>query len=465
MVDNEYINRLAQERAKKQAETNKNSAKSIAKGFAQGGPFGAAIAAFNAKKAQGKAIRQSAEEMNKAMLEDDGLEAAQSITKNQQQPNDIAQQNSIQEVQNQEQQFPTNLDEFKNSLVNVGWDNNTINSAMNGLNLGNKEMADYINAYNQNAQQGQQIRIPSTPEEIALAKQGQFNTQFGNTEKVNDQRKLIDKLISGAKDFNAGYIENRDNAYSPENLQRDDSKNKMNRLGEAFGTATRMAGNPVLQGIIAGAMAKSNGAGITDSIAQGVSQAQKRAASNNYQKMLSAYGIDVPYSPFSNISSSDYNSMFNSWRQNAMDKFNQDLNTKKYEEQVRKNDEYIKNNEYNRDYKERKLQSDNSYRERKLKADNYYKGEALKVSKQKAAAYVQKLKNSGNKNNNNAEMGKDLAVIYKVINDKNITEEDRQRAISDFMITHNKDPYKLLAKQSIPDDNDDKDDITKGLVR
>ena len=118
--------------------------------------------------------------------------------------------------------FPTTKSAFSNSLKNVGWDDKTINSALNGLNLGNKEMSDYINAYNQTAADGQQIIIPKTQEEIEKARMladGINPQQQGNVQTTEQVKQgLLDKFINGITDFSRGYQENRNNGFSPENL-------------------------------------------------------------------------------------------------------------------------------------------------------------------------------------------------------------------------------------------------------
>ena len=118
--------------------------------------------------------------------------------------------------------FPTTKSAFSNSLKNVGWDDKTINSALNGLNLGNKEMSDYINAYNQTAADGQQITIPKTQEEIEKARMladGINPQQQGNVQTTEQVKQgLLDKFINGITDFSRGYQENRNTAFNPNNL-------------------------------------------------------------------------------------------------------------------------------------------------------------------------------------------------------------------------------------------------------
>ena len=69
MNHQEYINELARQSAQKQANLNKKAAANIVKGFAQGGPVGAIVAGVKAAREKGKNLRNSAKEMDSAMLE------------------------------------------------------------------------------------------------------------------------------------------------------------------------------------------------------------------------------------------------------------------------------------------------------------------------------------------------------------------------------------------------------------
>ena len=272
--------------------------------------------------------------------------------------------------------FPTTKSAFSNSLKNVGWDDKTINSALNGLNLGNKEMSDYINAYNQTAADGQQIIIPKTQEEIEKARMladGINPQQQGNVQTTEQVKQgLLDKFINGITDFSRGYQENRNTAFSPENLKADKfadtrtipnetlvnyqnnlrnqgidenivnavaqgknsgnkdianwinnnqeayqpqtetvykDKSKMGRFGEAVGTISRIAHNPATQAIVAGGLSTA----LTGNPLYGAGMAYKfgnqRQMSNIYQDVLAKNGVDVDTGLFGNITSSDMNAL------------------------------------------------------------------------------------------------------------------------------------------------------------
>lgn len=212
---------------------------------AAGGPIGALIALAvmalagghrKAAKKSGKqlmnATNQMAEQENE--LSDQHLQQIQQDTANlQQQANNAIAQGiptggaaSIQNPDGVISEFPLTKEQFAQSLKNVGWDDKTINSALNGLNLGNKEMSDYINAYNQTATNGQAITIPHTEQEIAAAQalaSGEKPVAQQGGIATNEQVKqgILDKLASGMADFSRGYNENRNNGFKPENLTND----------------------------------------------------------------------------------------------------------------------------------------------------------------------------------------------------------------------------------------------------
>lgn len=125
------------------------------------------------------------------------------------------------------------IDGLSNEMAGQGYTPQQQMQAMQGLNGGNKNIANLIQKYN--------VNVPQNPNEVALAQQGLFNqdgtrtiptqegqvtetvqpdnVQLDNTENV--KQGLLSKLMSGIGDFAQGYQENRNNAFSPENLNRD----------------------------------------------------------------------------------------------------------------------------------------------------------------------------------------------------------------------------------------------------
>ena len=244
MNHQEYINELARQSAQKQASLNKKAAKNIVKGFAQGGPIGAIIEGVKAAKEKGKNLRNSAKEMDSAMLEQGKLaneelmnESDNQLAQNQQAMQDVVNNSNIQgtmpggasnvfngNVQPNPIQDPISL--YQDSLRQQGFSDDVVNGVRQGLNSGHKEIDQWIQQYNNGAGRKNPINIPQTEEEIAAARAGSFNTPIQNggvaTESTEDKVKqgILDKFIDGITDLSKGYNENKNTAFNPENLRR-----------------------------------------------------------------------------------------------------------------------------------------------------------------------------------------------------------------------------------------------------
>ena len=294
---------------------NTDTAGKVASGFAEGGLIGALAAAAESSKerrktamrnseAIGKVTMQNAERQNQALMND--LDVPNTTLNYN--PNNYNYNNTVggaAPVTAPDVQQLTPIQEYQNALRQQGYSDDVINGVPQGLNSGYKEIDDWIRQYNEGSGRNNPINIPQTEEEIAAARAGNFNvpTQTASTEE-NIKRGLLDKFISGISDFSRGYQENRNTKFAPENLQRDDSKSKMNRLGEAVGTIGRVTQNPFVQGALA--TAASAAMGNPFALAQGYKFANQRAMSDVYANILKQYGVNVPDTgAFGNISGSD----------------------------------------------------------------------------------------------------------------------------------------------------------------
>lgn len=253
--------------------------------------------------------------------------------------------------------------QYQDYLKQNGYADNVVNGVSQGLNSGDKDIADWINQYNNGADgQKNPIRIPKTAEEIELAKQGQFNvpTQVGGlTANTTNNKNFIDSLASGLGDFQKGFQENKENAFKPENMISDDSKSTMNKIGEGVGTVARVLEKPATQAIIAGTLSAMNGNGIVPAIADGYKMGTQRARSNMYQDALRKNGVDIDTGVLGNITSNDMNALLTPQykeadRKLAEAKLNQqilyqnalmDRYQKELEEKVRHNQETEKTNQ------------------------------------------------------------------------------------------------------------------------
>ena len=113
-------------------------------------------------------------------------------------------------------------------------------------------------------------------------------------QQTDEQMKqgVFDKLANGLGDFLIGYKENRENGFEPNNLRPVENKGFMQRVGEGVGTLTRMAHNPVTQGLVAGGLSTA----LTGNPLYGLGMANKFANnkmnSNLYQQILKNQGVN-----------------------------------------------------------------------------------------------------------------------------------------------------------------------------
>lgn len=380
--------------------------------------------------------------------------------------------------------FPTTKDQFTQSLKNVGWDDLTINSALNGLNLGNKEMSDYINAYNQTAADGQAITIPQTDEEIAAARalaNGQQQGQVQTTEEIKNG--ILDKFINGITDFSRGYNENRNTAFNPNNLAQKQfqetvtkpnqiladyqqsllnkgydnnivnavaqgknsgnkeiadwisknpdafqpqtetkyyDKSKMGRFGEAFGTVGRAVQTPAVQALIAGGLSTA----LTGNPLYGLGMAQKfgnaRAMSNIYQDVLAKQGIETNPGMFGQISHRDMDAIMTP-----------ELKKIYYQSLA--------------DWRTQKLINDKDYKDQKLEIDKQ-NADSRAVSAGAAATRADKYNGGAGRSNkpeNHPDWNDDLAGFTTIYTDPRYASKANEAKIR-FMAKHGVDPMKYI---------------------
>lgn len=184
------------------------------------------------------------------------------------------------------------IEAYKDTLRQQGLSDEIVNGVEQGLNYGNQNIAQWQEQYNNGAGRNNPIRIPKTEEEVALARQGQFNVpaQQGN---VTTQPTLIDKIANGLNDIKQGYQENLNNGFAPENLQSNQNKNTMNRIGEFAGTVNRVSRNPIVQGLVGGALSTALTGNPMFGAMVGTGMANAKQMSQIYQNALKKHGVDV----------------------------------------------------------------------------------------------------------------------------------------------------------------------------
>lgn len=163
-----------------------------------------------------------------------------------------------------------------------------------------------------------------------------------DTQQTGEEMKqgIFNKLANGLGDFINGYKENRTQGFTPENLQADEAKGTMQRIGEGFGTAARLAHNPIMQGVIAGGLSTA----LTGNPLYGLGMAHKftnnRMNSDLYKNVLEQQGVDTSISN-GTISSSDLSRLL------VAKKFQNNFLTRKDYDRMRLENGLISIDEYN----------------------------------------------------------------------------------------------------------------------
>ena len=167
----------------------------------------------------------------------------------------------------------------------LGGTEDQVNGIAQGLNFGNKDYASIVDEA--------QIRKPSTPEEIELAKQGKFNTPeqpVVTSEGVAMEPSVRERISGNVKNyFNQladGYKENSENSFSLSNLLANPEKTVLHRVGEGLGTGRRLIANPALQGLVAGTIKGINTGDWGTGLEYGVNWASDKAKADSYNKMI-----------------------------------------------------------------------------------------------------------------------------------------------------------------------------------
>lgn len=417
---------------------------SAASGAAAAGPIGAlvglgimALQGSNRKRAKqsGQALLNQTNQIVNQESEA-ALNQAQQNTAALQQQSENALANGIMTggaapMQSEQQYDP--IAEYQDYLRQSGYSDDVINGVPQGLNSGNKDIADWIAQYNQGAAgQKNPINVPQTPEEIAAAQAGTFNNpvQMGGvnqTQSVKDT--LLSKFANGLSDFAKGYQENKTTAFAPENLQANNSKGKMTRAGEALGTIARISQNPTVQGLIAGGLSTALTGNPLYGLGQGYKFANNRQMSNIYQKALQDQGVNVDTGMFGNVGNADFNSLmtpqYKQW-ENELKKIYYDT-LADYRAGMLKNAE--KKTEIDANYKQNKLEID-----RKNAQSNAIR--ANKVGSGRSSSKTPKPQD-------NPEWASDLSDFSRIITDPRfVSKSDEAKAR--FIKKYGVDPMKYI---------------------
>ena len=321
-----------------------------------------------------------------------------------------------------QQQTPSNYDLLANDMKQGGYTDEQIQSAQQGLNGGNKDIAAMIDKYS--------IAKPTTDEDIALAQQGGFNNQGALTGGAATTKKTI-----------------------------------MNRLGEAVGTGRRLMANPWVQAGIAAAISKADGGDIGDMAQAAYKYGTAKAMSDQYYKqlhpdakampVLNTYGVDdykaKAYNDFNQgrtvMSRRDLIKLQNP---TMSDQDIEDLITKsgingdemvsikgyetveKAKNNTRKTDLQEDKNKWQRDQGQQKIGiQQQRVNNTKINSDRNYQ---LKLK-----TAQDKISKSNLKEQTKQELNRNLAKYSTIINDPNRSDEDKAKARQGMINTYGKD--------------------------
>lgn len=303
-------------------------------GLALGGPIGAlvtlgAMAAMGTHRKASKKSGQSLLNTTTQMAQGSNMEAEQNLAQTQKNSQNLQNQT----VQNLGQGVVTGsaapietydpLNYYQNYLRENGYSDDVVNGVPQGLNYGNKEVADWINQYNAGAGKDNPINIPQTPDEIAAARAGTFNNspitgEVSQIQTIKDS--LINKFANGLGDFAKGYTENKTTPFAPNNIKADSTKSKMQRVGEAFGTTARLAQNPAVQALVAGGLSTALTGNPLYGIGMATKFANQRQKTNLYQEALQNQGTNTDVGAFGTLNNTDFSALMGPQYKDAANK-------------------------------------------------------------------------------------------------------------------------------------------------
>lgn len=159
-----------------------------------------------------------------------------------------------------------------------GISDEAIQGVSQGLNSGNKELAQFIT--------DNKINTPKTTEEIALAKEGKFNDYTPVASTISENPRVGGAL----RDIAGGYNENLNNAISLDNFGQNETpdgrkKGFAYRLGEGLGSISRFAQSPLGRGLIVGGLVGATGGDALPMLAYGAGTTMQNQASRMNDKL------------------------------------------------------------------------------------------------------------------------------------------------------------------------------------
>lgn len=223
-----------------------------------------------------------------------------------------------------------------------GLPENIIVGAGQGLNSGNKDVATFIDNNN--------IRKPHTDEEIALAKEGKFNS-YAPIQATVSENPRVGGLLN---DIASGYRENRNTPFSIQNLEPNKNKGIGYRIGEGLGSAVRFGESPAGRALLVGGILGATGGDALQSITYGTSTGMQNQANRMNDKIYRNDLINTQQQALKN--SPEFNKLSEAEQKQILDQLHTDsnymglskketkgLNTEQYRAKLREKQTNMKN--------------------------------------------------------------------------------------------------------------------------
>lgn len=223
-----------------------------------------------------------------------------------------------------------------------GLPENIIVGAGQGLNSGNKDVATFIDNNN--------IRKPHTDEEIALAKEGKFNS-YAPIQATVSENPRVGGLLN---DIASGYRENRNTPFSIQNLEPNKNKGIGYRIGEGLGSAVRFGESPAGRALLVGGILGATGGDALQSITYGTSTGMQNQANRMNDKIYRNDLINTQQQALMN--SPEFNELSEAEQKQILDQLHTDsnymglskeeakgLNTEQYRTKLREKQTNMKN--------------------------------------------------------------------------------------------------------------------------
>ena len=193
-----------------------------------------------------------------------------------------------------------------------GFPENIIVGAGQGLNSGNKEVATFIDNNN--------IRKPHNDEEIALAKEGKFNS-YAPIQATVSEAPRVGGLLN---DVASGYRENRNTPFGIQNLEPNKNKGIGYRIGEGLGSAVRFGESPAGRALLVGGILGATGGDALQSITYGASTGMQNQANRMNDKIYRNDLINTQQQAL--INSPKFNQLSEAEQKQILDQLHTDSN-------------------------------------------------------------------------------------------------------------------------------------------